>query len=705
MIKDILNKVVFYFPWKEISGGPFYLTKLADALSEIDGYQVYYIDYPNGLTSKMIKSKKVIRIAYNDVNFNLDDIKDPIILVTPIYWAFRVPFLQNDKSKVLFFNWHYCCLDVLRYDSGWSEKFLLKFLKKVCKTDSCFFLDNSHLDSQNIKGIKFKDNFVPIILKDKKVKAKGSIVNQKELNIGVLGRIDGDKMYSCLNILDNLFALDFDKTVNVHFVGDGVHRKFFEEECKKASYSKKLNIIMHGTLLADDLTKFLCNDIDVLFAMGTSVLEGASLSLPSVIIPSNTQKFYENCFVYVFNSNKYSLGWFSTQIPNMNIKPMKIGDIINDIYVKGLKKEYGIKCYNYFKENHISNIDSFVNAVERNKLTFADYLALYKRPFIENLFYIKKKPTQRDFNILGIKFHVRRKNEILKQHIQNVVNNQAAFISNRILELENKLNVATIASSFQSVLFSDVNTIQRKTFEGFKNTHSEDVAVIIASGSTVRFYNDELKIKKAFNVAINGAMKLTRINFNYFFAYDYDKFKDVFDKGIPSNLKNAIKFYGKDLLNNQSSIPEQFLLRDNANRFFTYNPINDLSNPKLFPFCNFAENLECEPLLDHSSTSIIALQFLLYCNFKTIYLVGCDTTNDGYFYDLKNEQKNRNIDAEILGWKKIADFASENYPLTKIISINPVNLKGIFNDVYTRGYLNLHSDIKNPVLLEKHLKN
>lgn len=52
MRKDILNKVVFYFPWKEISGGPFYLTKLADALSEIDGYQVYYIlKLPSFLTT------------------------------------------------------------------------------------------------------------------------------------------------------------------------------------------------------------------------------------------------------------------------------------------------------------------------------------------------------------------------------------------------------------------------------------------------------------------------------------------------------------------------------------------------------------------------------------------------------------------------------------------------------------------------------
>ena len=34
-------------------------------------------------------------------------------------------------------------------------------------------------------------------------------------------------------------------------------------------------------------------------------------------------------------------------------------------------------------------------------------------------------------------------------------------------------------------------------------------------------------------------------------------------------------------------------------------------------------------------------------------------------------------------WKKLAEFAEANYPDIEIVSINPVGLKGVFQDQYT----------------------
>ena len=40
-----MQKLVFFFPWPEVSGGPFYLCRLADAVARTGLYEVYYTDY------------------------------------------------------------------------------------------------------------------------------------------------------------------------------------------------------------------------------------------------------------------------------------------------------------------------------------------------------------------------------------------------------------------------------------------------------------------------------------------------------------------------------------------------------------------------------------------------------------------------------------------------------------------------------------
>lgn len=70
-------------------------------------------------------------------------------------------------------------------------------------------------------------------------------------------------------------------------------------------------------------------------------------------------------------------------------------------------------------------------------------------------------------------------------------------------------------------------------------------------------------------------------------------------------------------------------------------------------------------------------------NQKKIYLVGCDASNNGYYYN--NDLNYLDLTRVLLGWNKIKEFKDIYYPNTEIISINPVGLKGLFDkDVYTK---------------------
>ena len=115
------KKVIFYFPWKEVSGGPFYLSRLARALAEDKDYEVFYCDYENGLTDKYLEGSNVKKISLFEGDFRIH-IKEPVTLLTPVYWAHWVPTL-HPESKILFFNWHTCCLPVLRESWGVGKKF------------------------------------------------------------------------------------------------------------------------------------------------------------------------------------------------------------------------------------------------------------------------------------------------------------------------------------------------------------------------------------------------------------------------------------------------------------------------------------------------------------------------------------------------------------------------------------------------------
>ena len=72
-------------------------------------------------------------------------------------------------------------------------------------------------------------------------------------------------------------------------------------------------------------------------------------------------------------------------------------------------------------------------------------------------------------------------------------------------------------------------------------------------------------------------------------------------------------------------------------------------------------------------------------------LVGCDVTENGHFYD-QNEVKVGLVKPHLatgfvkVGYARMKMFARQYYPETKIISVNPVGLRGLFEDIYTERY-------------------
>jgi hypothetical protein len=92
---------------------------------------------------------------------------------------------------------------------------------------------------------------------------------------------------------------------------------------------------------------------------------------------------------------------------------------------------------------------------------------------------------------------------------------------------------------------------------------------------------------------------------------------------------------------------------------------------------DFQKDIINNPLHDNGRSVIFsAMQFLLWCEPKEIYLVGCDCTTNRF----NNTKSGINPEYTISFWKKIKNFANLNYPNIEIYSINPVGLKGVFKE-------------------------
>jgi hypothetical protein len=119
-------------------------------------------------------------------------------------------------------------------------------------------------------------------------------------------------------------------------------------------------------------------------------------------------------------------------------------------------------------------------------------------------------------------------------------------------------------------------------------------------------------------------------------------------------------------------------------------PYEDINEHNWTPYeigreglCEFQKDIDTFMLGDGNSVAFSAAQFALYTGIKTLYLVGVDISNPN---TIKGEQpvegwnpyEHWNHKAK---WQLFKDWTSVFYPDVKIVSVNPVGLKGMFEEI------------------------
>jgi hypothetical protein len=389
--------ITFFFPSKVIGGSELLFVRLARFLTEERRVTVHVIDYVDGVLARSLEDSDVEVIDY--VPGKKAQVPSGTCLVTSathIYLLSRMLSLPPD-TRLLFWCLHPYSLLTLLPKCNLLMKLTPVTLRYILK--GLFFQERHAIwrtlrYAHSCSGLLFMDsenlrinqalfdldlilpNFLPVPLGDEPAFCYEEGRNCRSpgnglINLGWLGRLADHKVYTLDFVIREAhnYARMTGQRILFHVIGGGEYRSYLESRLPRDGL---LEVHMAGTIVGKDLNRYLCENVDVLFAMGTSALEGARLRIPTVLLDACYTELPRNyLFRWLFESTGYDLGLIvsSSSVPQHR---HSFADII-----EGLKKDrnrLGELCREYYENNHSMTTvaDRFVEFVNSSRLTFCD---------------------------------------------------------------------------------------------------------------------------------------------------------------------------------------------------------------------------------------------------------------------------------------------------------------------------------------------
>lgn len=392
------QKIVFYFRKNVLAKGDFTLYYcVANEIAENFDIDVFCV---NNSYKEIQQEYLDSKINFCDLNeSNRKDFEGAYFVTAYNQLFFLLEEIESIKSaKILLLFLH-------PQITNWMNNQLpknanVKSIYKLLREKNAYgFMDCANLFAlEKRTNICFEKRYFPVVFDDKHVSQHVDacdVVSDDEINIGWFGRLDADKIYSLLNVLDNLLEEGV-CNVNFHLVGDGNAKKLINVN----KYAPNIKIVFNSFMFGEERDSYLRSNVDMVVAMGISALDVALLSIPTVIPIVSSQKFRDDKLAYIFDVNDYCLGWNVNDVDAATKKTYGIKQIIDDLQ-NGRKKELGDKCYDYAQSTFNVKEHSFdlVKLITSTNLTVVDCLAnvtianqirkfhLYKRLRGENRWY------------------------------------------------------------------------------------------------------------------------------------------------------------------------------------------------------------------------------------------------------------------------------------------------------------------------------
>ena len=214
---------------------------------------------------------------------------------------------------------------------------------------------------------------------------------------------------------------------------------------------------------------------------------------------------------------------------------------------------------------------------------------------------------------------------------------------------------------YQFNLQNEVCRVNSAAFESYRNCYRDKEVVIVGTGATAAGYKP---IPDAIHIALDKACQRTDITFNHLFTHNVSAggadieqyFEKITDKIFVGKFSALI---GGDEYSEQITVSS-----DKVARYFT----NDNVSTQLL-----YRDICTHTLAYFGGAFGAALQFAAFTYPASIRLVGCELPKDA------------SVTFKKVGYTRLRMLINKFYPDINIISVDPIELKGLFNDVFTKN--------------------
>jgi hypothetical protein len=377
MDDENIKAITFFYPSKAVGGAQYLILRLAEELSGRGDLKVYLIDFENGFVwSKLKENKNVFLIDYNStVKVKLPE--NSTLVIFPSYFD-KIKQLIEPSTKANLIVWFiqpYLLINLPKFKNS-VRLFMPVRVNKIRALLNALNAREALLfmDEENFKVNKeyFKLNFEPDYLPIPTIIKSIPFVKKKKVdfNIAWIGRVSNEKVESIKYLLNDIFTFNnkSETKIKFHVIGEG---HAMDELKKELIRGKVTEVIFKGVLIGDELEQYLLNEIDCVFAMGTSALDMASYKIPTIVLDYASHSFsklnYTYKYKWLFDTKGFMLGQDINDSVSTN--QLTLEDVVNQVKEDESNK-IGDRCFEYVYNNH--NVQSVASMLvnKANKSTF-----------------------------------------------------------------------------------------------------------------------------------------------------------------------------------------------------------------------------------------------------------------------------------------------------------------------------------------------
>ncbi|EAC1339060.1 TPA: hypothetical protein R8X70_000155 [Campylobacter coli] len=370
MINVTMQKnVYFFYPSKILGGAELLFIRVANYLAQYSNdIEIGYIGLCDDIALLHLQQK--IRFVVVNDGIRLPD--NTVIISHPAA-SLKIPRIIGNDICYIFWILHIKELESFLFSCKMNQNEAYSEFCKMVDDKSVICMDN---ETYNVakKFVRHDLEYpciVPVMLDNVRYTVKKQLNEKNTLNIAWIGRLSEDKIYALINLMERLEKIRLDDLkIKLHIVGEGPYgAKLFKDY-------KNFSILTYGSIQPKELSIFLEKNIDLVFAMGTSMLEAEKLGIPSALVFYTEKITSDNCFLWSFKLKEYCLGMEDKN--NYKADIVELESIIG-YFLKNIQL-YSIEARKHFEQFLIDKqIYSFVECVNNTEYTNEALRQFYNR--------------------------------------------------------------------------------------------------------------------------------------------------------------------------------------------------------------------------------------------------------------------------------------------------------------------------------------